>query len=79
MVMKMLTTTWNISIVPIPITTSDSKSVRALRAIWSNRAIKAAKPRTTRRQPTNPVSSPRALKMKSVCCSGMKRSLVSCP
>ena len=79
MVMLMFTTTWNITIAPMPTTTSDSTSLRALPAICSSRQIHTTKPTTTRVAPRNPISSPRALKMKSVCCSGMKRSRVRCP
>ena len=42
MVMKMFTTTWNMIIVPIPITTRASKSVRACGATCRSRAISSA-------------------------------------
>ena len=46
-------------------------------AIFINRKIRIKNNNNTNKVPKKPVSSPRALKMKSVCCSGINFNLVN--
>jgi len=63
----------------IPITTRDSNLVLAIVAVSISFLIKKKNKNKTIEHPTKPNSSPKALNIKSVCCSGINCKLVSLP
>ena len=70
---------WNKKVEAIPITIRDSKLVLAIVAVLISFLIKKKNKNKTIMHPTKPNSSPKALNIKSVCCSGINCKLVSLP
>ena len=70
---------WNKKVEAIPITIRDSKLVLAIVAVLISFLIKKKNKNKTTAHPTQPNSSPKALNIKSVCCSGINCKLVSLP
>ena len=79
MVINKLIIIWNKKVAAMPITIRDSKSLLALVAILISFLIKKKNKNKTTMHPTKPNYSPKALNIKSVCCSGINCKLVSLP
>ena len=79
MVMPTFSKTWNSSMQSTPTQISVPKSSRASWAVRQIRQATMAKRASSVPAPTKPSSSPTAVKMKSVCCSGTLSSRVCVP
>ena len=78
-VMNKLIMIWNKNVEAMPITIKDSKLVLALFDIFTSCVIKIKNKKRTIMHPKKPNSSPNALNIKSVCCSGINCKFVSLP
>ena len=78
-VIPMLTKLWNASHATTPAATSRPKTSVAREAIRSPRHSTTPSRASSVDAPSSPSSSPATVKMKSVCCSGMKFPRVCVP